>query len=60
MSSKIDYEKDASLTARVATNDVIDVEQPVTQQDELEVFKSTADGENYRTVSWQVNQHPPT
>lgn len=52
MSSTIDYEKKGNLTARVATDDVTDVERPATQQDELEVFKSTADGENYRTVSW--------
>lgn len=30
-----------------------DVEQSATGE-ELEVFKQTADGENYRTVSWHV------
>lgn len=50
--SKVDYEKELDATARVATSDVPDVEQSSTPQDEREVFKTTADGENYRTVSW--------
>ena len=44
-----DVEKGASGGSHVMTTEVHDVEP---SSDEQEVFKTTADGENYRTVSW--------
>lgn len=46
--SGLDVEKDAAGGSVVRTADVY--EDPPSE--EHEVFKATADGENYRTVSW--------
>jgi len=48
--SGLDVEKDAAGGSLVRTADVYDHED--FPSEEHEVFKATADGENYRTVSW--------
>jgi hypothetical protein len=52
--SSYDAEKDAGAGSHVTTSEVHDFEPA---SEEREVFKATADGENYRTVSWYV-QNP--
>ncbi|KAK1925999.1 transmembrane amino acid transporter protein-domain-containing protein [Papiliotrema laurentii] len=49
--SVLDVEKDAGSGSLVNTADVHDVHDESPSEDQ-EVFKTTVDGENYRTVSW--------